>query len=91
VIPKLTAEDIPAEARELKEKLASMPPLAPLASLLIEMDGRTGFLGCFTHAGRKKLTQSPEQRRNILAALIALATSLARVACASLGVASRAP
>ena len=51
VIPKLTAEDIPAEARELKEELSSMLPFAPIASLLIELDGRTSFLDCFTHAG----------------------------------------
>jgi TnpA family transposase len=76
VIPKLTAEDIPAEAKELKEELASMLPFAPIASLLIELDGRTGFLSCFTHAGRRKLTQSPELRRNILAVLIAMATNL---------------
>jgi TnpA family transposase len=76
VVPKLTAEDIPAEARELKDELASMLPFAPIASLLIELDGRTGFLACFTHAGRKKLTQSAEQRRNILAVLIAMATNL---------------
>ncbi len=48
VIPKLTAEDIPSEAKELKEELSSMLPFAPIASLLIELDGRTGFLDCFT-------------------------------------------
>jgi len=53
-----------------------MLPFAPIASLLIELDGRTGFLACFTHAGRKKLTQSAGQRRNILAVLIAMATNL---------------
>jgi len=76
VIPKLTAEDIPAEARELKEELSGMLPFAPIASLLIELDGRTGFLDCFTHAGGKKLAHSPELRCNILAVLIALATNL---------------
>jgi hypothetical protein len=76
VIPKLTAEDIPAEARELKDELSEMLPFAPIASLLIELDGRTKFLDCFTHAGGKKLTQSPELRRNILAVLIAMATNL---------------
>jgi Tn3 transposase DDE domain len=55
VIPKLTAEDIPAEAKELKEELSGMLPFAPIASLLIELDGRTGFLDCFTHADGKKL------------------------------------
>jgi Tn3 transposase DDE domain len=76
VIPKLTAEDIPAAAKELKEELSSMLPFAPIASLLIELDGRTGFLDCFTHAGGRKLAHSPELRRNILAVLIALATNL---------------
>jgi hypothetical protein len=27
-----------------------MLPFAPIASLLIELDARTGFLDCFTHA-----------------------------------------
>jgi hypothetical protein len=56
VIPKLTAEDIPAEARELNEELSGMLPFAPIASLLIELDGRTGFLDCFTHAARSSPT-----------------------------------
>jgi hypothetical protein len=51
VIPKLTAEDVPAEARELKDELAGMLPFAPIASLLIELDRRTRFLDCFVHAG----------------------------------------
>jgi TnpA family transposase len=76
VIPRLTAEDIPAEAQELKDELSGMLPFAPIASLLIELDGRTNFLGCFTHAGGKKLAHSPESKRNILAVLIALATNL---------------
>ncbi|MGH3601548.1 MAG: Tn3 family transposase, partial [Pseudonocardiaceae bacterium] len=76
VIPKLTAEDIPAEAKDLKDELSGMLPFAPIASLLIELDGRTSFLDCFTHAGGKKLAHSPELKRNILAVLIALATNL---------------
>jgi TnpA family transposase len=76
VIPKLTAEDIPAEAKELKDELSGMLPFAPIASLLIELDGRASFLDCFTHAGGKKLAHSPESKRNILAVLIALATNL---------------
>ena len=55
VVPPLPAEDIPAEARELKDELAGMLPFAPIASLLIELDARTGFLDCFTHAGGRKL------------------------------------
>jgi len=65
VIPKLTAEDIPAEARELKEELSGLLPFAPIASLLIELDGRTGFLDCFTHAGGKKLARSRRSRNRL--------------------------
>ena len=76
VIPRLTAEDIPAEAKALREELAGMLPFAPIASLLIELDVRTGFLGCFTHAGGRKQSQSIDLKRNILAVLIAQATNL---------------
>jgi TnpA family transposase len=76
VIPPLSAEDVPAEAKELKDELAGMLPFAPIASLLIELDARTGFLDCFTHAGGRKQARSPELKRNILACLIASATNL---------------
>jgi hypothetical protein len=76
VVPPLSAEDIPAEAKTLKEELAGMLPFAPIASLLIELDARTGFLDCFTHAGGRKLAKTAETKRNILAVLIAQATNL---------------
>lgn len=53
VISPLTAEDIRAEAVALKTELTEMLPFAPIVSLLIELDQRTGFLDCFTHAGGK--------------------------------------
>nr|WP_222721306.1 Tn3 family transposase [Actinomadura sp. HBU206391] len=76
VIPPLSAEDVPAEARALRDELAGMLPFVPIASLLIELDARTNFLTCFTHAGGRKSTQSVELKRNILAVLIAGATNL---------------
>jgi hypothetical protein len=76
VIPLLSAEDVPAEAKALRDELSGMLPFVPIASLLIELDSRTGFLDCFTHAGRRKSTQSVELKRNILAVLIAGATHL---------------
>ncbi|GAA3474824.1 Tn3 family transposase [Nonomuraea roseola] len=76
VIPPLSAEDIPAEAKALRDELASMLPFVPIASLLIELDARTSFLACFTHAGGRKSTLSVETKRNILAVLIAGATNL---------------
>ncbi|WP_214415078.1 hypothetical protein [Sphaerisporangium fuscum] len=37
VIPPLSAEDIPAEAKALREELSGMLPFVPIASLLIEL------------------------------------------------------
>ncbi|MFF4621809.1 Tn3 family transposase [Nonomuraea jabiensis] len=74
--PPLPAEDVPAEAQALRDELSSMLPFVPIASLLIELDARTSFLACFTHAGGRKSTQSVELKRNILAVLIAGATNL---------------
>jgi hypothetical protein len=79
VIPPLSAEDVSAEATALKEELVGMLPFAPIASLLIELDYRTGFLSCFTHAGGRKQAMSGELKRNILAVLIANATNLGLV------------
>jgi Tn3 transposase DDE domain len=66
VISPLSAEDIPAEAVALKAELTEMLPFAPIVSLLIEMDKRTGFLDCFTHAGGTQ-SRTPELKRNLIA------------------------
>ncbi|GII94365.1 DDE transposase [Sinosporangium siamense] len=76
VVPPLSAEDVPSEAKALRDELAGMLPFAPIASLLIELDTRTRFLDCFTHAGGRKLATTSETKRNVLAVLIALATNL---------------
>ncbi|BAS18419.1 transposase for transposon Tn1546 (plasmid) [Arthrobacter sp. Hiyo8] len=52
-----------------------MLPFAPIVSLLIELDKRTGFLGFFTHAGGKQ-ARSPELKRNLIAVLLAHSTNL---------------
>ncbi|MFF7945155.1 Tn3 family transposase [Nocardia gamkensis] len=75
VISPLTAEDIPAEAIELKAELTEMLPFAPIVSLLIELDNRTGYLDCFTHAGGQQ-ARSPELKRNLIAVLLAYSTNL---------------
>ncbi|GAA5050107.1 Tn3 family transposase [Nocardia callitridis] len=75
VISPLTAEDIPTEAIELKAELTEMLPFAPIVSLLIELDKRTGYLDCFTHAGGKQ-ARSPELKRNLIAVLLAYSTNL---------------
>ncbi len=59
----------------LKAELTEMLPFAPIVSLLIEMDKRTGFLDCFTWASGKH-ARSPELRRDLIAVLITLSTNL---------------
>lgn len=76
VIPPLSAEDIPVEAKGLGEELSGVPLFVSIASLLIELDARTHFPDCFTRAGGRKSKLSVEQKRNILAVLIAGATNL---------------
>jgi len=75
VIAPLSAEDVPTEAAELRDELTALLPFAPIASVLIELDRRTGFLDSFTHAGGAK-PRSPELKRNLIAVLIAQATNL---------------
>ncbi len=75
VISPLKAEDVPAEAIVLKAELTQMLPFAPIVSLLIELDTRTGYLGCFTHAGGTQ-ARSGELKRNLIAVLLAYATNL---------------
>lgn len=79
IVPPLSAENIPTEVKQLHDDLAGMPPFAPIASVLIELDARTGFVDCFTHAGGRKLAKSAETKRNILACLIGLGTDLGLV------------
>ena len=75
VISPLTAEDVPAEATALKAELTEMLPFAPIVSLLIELDKRTAYLDCFTHAGGKQ-ARTPELKRNLIAVLISHSTNL---------------
>ncbi len=75
VISPLTAEDVPTEAVALKAELTEMLPFAPIVSLLIELDKRTGFLDCFTHAGGKQARTS-EVKRNLIAVLVSHSTNL---------------
>lgn len=75
VISLLSAEDIPSEATALKAELTQMLPFAPIVSLLIELDKRTGYLDCFTHASGKQ-ARSAELKRNLIAVLVTYSTNL---------------
>ncbi len=78
VIGPLSAEDLPAEVDELRDELTALVPFAPIVSVLIELDRRTRFLDCFTHAGGAT-PRSRELKRNLLAVIVSQATNLGLV------------
>ena len=75
VIPPLTAEDVPAEAEALRDELGAMLPRVPIASVLVDVDARTGFTDHLVHAGGK-VARPPELKRNLLYVIIAEATNM---------------
>jgi TnpA family transposase len=75
IIPPLTAEDVPAQASALRDELAALLPRVPIASVLVEIDARTGFTDLLTHAGGKA-SRPPDLRRNLLYVIIAEATNM---------------
>jgi TnpA family transposase len=75
VIPPLSAEDIPAEAEALRVELTGMLLHLPLASVLVEVDARTGFTDHLVHAGGK-VARPAELKRNLLYVVIAEATNM---------------
>ena len=75
VIPPLTAEDVPAEAEALRAEFGALLPRVPIASVLVEVDARTGFTDHLVHAGGK-VTRPPELKRNLLYVIIAEATNM---------------
>jgi TnpA family transposase len=74
VIPPLAGEETPAEAEALHDELAGMLPVVPLASLLVEVDARTGFTDHLIHAGGQ-VVRSPELKRHLLYVILAEATN----------------
>jgi hypothetical protein len=44
---------VPTEAEALRDELAAMLPVLPLASVLVEIDARTAFTDHLMHAGGK--------------------------------------
>nr|WP_243710375.1 Tn3 family transposase [Micromonospora sp. KC213] len=75
IIPPLTAEDVPAEADALRAELAAMLPRVPIASVLVEVDARTGFTDHLVHAGGK-VARPAELKRNLMCVIIAEATNM---------------
>jgi TnpA family transposase len=81
IIPPLTAEDVPAEADALRAEMAAMLPRVPLASVLVEVDARTGFSDHLVHAGGK-VNRPAELKRNLMYVIIAEATNMGLTAMA---------
>ncbi|MGX6608240.1 Tn3 family transposase [Micromonosporaceae bacterium Da 78-11] len=81
IIPQLPAEDIPAEADVLRDEMAGMLPNVPFASVLVEVDARTGFLDHLVHAGGK-VNRPAELKRNLIYVIIAEATNMGLTAMA---------
>ncbi|GAA2074578.1 hypothetical protein GCM10009780_08370 [Actinomadura alba] len=81
IIPPLTAEDIPAEADVLRTELAAMLPRLPLASVLVEVDARTGFTDHLVHASGK-VNRPAELKRYLMYVIIAEATNMGLTAMA---------
>jgi len=75
IIPRLTAEDVPAEAEALRAELGAMLPRVPIASVLVEVDARTGFSDHLVRAGGK-VNRPPDLKRNLLYVIIAEATNM---------------
>ncbi|WIM92594.1 Tn3 family transposase [Actinoplanes oblitus] len=70
IIPPLTAE-----ADALRAELAGMLPRVPIASVLVEVDARTGFTDHLVHAGGK-VARPAELKRNLMYVIIAEATNM---------------
>ncbi|PZS26376.1 MAG: Tn3 family transposase, partial [Pseudonocardiales bacterium] len=81
IIPQLSGKDIPAEADVLRDEMAAMLPKVPFASVLVEVDARTGFLDHLVHAGGK-VNRPPELKRNLIYVIIAEATNMGLTAMA---------
>ena len=75
IIPRLPAEDVPAEVEMLRDELAATLPHLPIAAALVELDARTGFNDHLVHAGGK-VARSPELKRNLFYVLIAESTNM---------------
>jgi hypothetical protein len=81
VIPRLEAETVPAGVDALRDELAGMLPRIPIASLLVEIDARTGLFDDFVHAAGK-VTRSAELKRNLTYVILAEAMNMGLAAMA---------
>jgi TnpA family transposase len=86
VLTPLSAKEVPASLKELKQRLQVRLPWVELVSLLIEVDHWTGFSKTFHYAGEYEPNLSREEKlRHLYAAIVSQACnlSLARMEKAS--------
>ena len=81
VVPALSAEAVPPEAGQLGHALEAILPNVQFASLLVEIDARTGLLDELVHAGGRT-NRPPDLKRNLIYVLIAEATNIGLAAMA---------
>ena len=54
IVTQLAAEERPESAVVLERLIDERLPQVELSELLVEVDGWTGFSGCFEHAGGRE-------------------------------------
>jgi hypothetical protein len=59
IIPRLPAEDVSAEAEALRDELAALLPHVLVASVLVEVDTRTGFTSWRPRLSHGRSSSSP--------------------------------
>ena len=75
IVTPLEAEDRPESAVTLERLVGERLPRVGLSELLVEVDGWTGFGGCFEHAAGRE-PRSPDITRHLYASVLAQGCNL---------------
>jgi TnpA family transposase len=70
IVTRLEAEERPESVVVLEQLIDERLPQVELSELLVEVDGWTGFSGCFEHAGGRE-PRNPDLTRHLYASLLA--------------------
>ena len=70
IVTPLEAEDRPESAVALEQLIGERLPQVELSELLVEVDGWTGFGGCFEHAAGRE-PRSSDMTRHLYASVLA--------------------
>ena len=75
IVTQLEAEERPESAVVLEQLIDERLPQVELSELLVEVDGWTGFSGCFEHASGRE-PRSPDLTRHLYASILAQGCNL---------------